>query len=285
MVDLHLSWRELAAGFGFVEGPVVMGDRLAFTSINRGKVYRLPIAGGSVEMLAETGGGPNGTTLGADGELWVAQNGGHVVPTKSAIACAPSIQRISADGKVSTVSASGFSAPNDCAFGPDGRLWFTDPAGSTEDTRPRPGKLWAMEVGSGKCEMILDGLAHPNGLAFGPDSDLLYIGETRRRRIIRLQRSTRGWREAGVFAEMPVGEPDGMAFDTQGRLWVAATKADAVIMFSPDGKEFMRAPIGSPSFPTNLCFGGPGHRTLLVTAPKGGRVLAAEIDVPGLPLL
>lgn len=283
--ELRLDWRELASGCGFTEGPVAHGDQLVFTSINRGRVYRVPIGGGQVVPVAETGGGPNGAAIDAQGRLWIAQNGGQVIPTRSAIASPPSIQRIDADGRVERIASDGLTAPNDCAFGPDGRLWFTDPSGSTQVEPPLPGKLWAMDVGSGHCELMLDKLAHPNGLAFSPDRESLLVGETRRQRILRLRCTPAGWREAGVFAQMPVGEPDGMAFDSKGRLWVAATGADALVVFDESGRHFATVPIGSPSFPTNVCFGGPQRRTLFVTAPKGGRVICAEVDTPGLPLI
>lgn len=283
--EINLLWRELAANCGFTEGPVARAGEVYFTSINRGAVYRVPMAGGVAVQFAEAGGGPNGMAMDTKGNLWVAQNGGKVIPTKSTIRCAPSIQIITPQGQISTPSSSGFAAPNDCAFGPDGRLWFTDPAGSTEDAQPAPGRLWAMDIGSGNCEMILEGLAHPNGLAFGQDGDTLYVGETRRKQIIRLNQSAQGWRHAGVYAEMPVGEPDGMAFDTAGNLWVAATKADAIVVIRAGGKSFRIAPLGGPTFPTNVCFGGADMRSLVVTAPKGGRVLCSEVEVPGLPLL
>lgn len=283
--ELRLEWREIAANHGFTEGPVAAGESVYFTSINRGMLYCVPLSGGTLEAAVETGGGPNGSALDARGNVWIAQNGGKVVPTKSKIECAPSIQRVH-DGRVSAVSSGRFSAPNDCAFGPDGRLWLTDPAGSTEDARSsaKPGRLWALDVASGELELILDGLAHPNGLAFGADPTELYVGETRRKQIIVLSKGGSGWRLRGIYADLPVGEPDGMAFDTAGRLWVAATKADALVIIEPGGKTFRTVPLG-PSFPTNLCFAGKDRTSLVITAPKGGRVLRASVDTAGLPLL
>ncbi len=280
---LDLGWRELAANCGFTEGPVAIGERIIFTSINRGTLYEANLARHGAKQLVETGGGPNGAALGADGSIWVAQNGGKVVPTRSALACAPSIQRVTPDGELMVVAQGKFSAPNDCAFGPDGRLWFTDSAGSTEDADPKPGRLWALDVSNGECELILEGLAHPNGLAFEADRETLYVGETRRRHIIKLAKTAEGWRHVGVYAELARGEPDGMALDQSGRLWVAATKADALVVIEPGGKNSKFVPLG-PSFPTNLCFAGPDLRSLVVTAPKGGRVLCATVEAPGLPL-
>ena len=185
MKEVVFDWTELAAGHGFLEGPVDCGNSVVFTSINRGLLYRVPLQGGAVTQVAETGGGPNGLAINRDGVLWVAQNGGYVVPSRSKLEAVPSIQRVTPDGRVSVAMGTGLLAPNDCAFGPDGRLWFTDPHGSTIGAERRPGALWALDTKSGEAEKILDGLAHPNGLVFGPAGDELFVGETHRGRIIR----------------------------------------------------------------------------------------------------
>lgn len=280
---LKLDWRELAANCGFTEGPAAAGERIFFTSVNRGLLYGADLTGSGAKPVVETGGGPNGAALDHEGNVWIAQNGGKVVPTKSALPCEPSIQRVAKDGSVTVRARGRFSAPNDCAFGPDGRLWFTDPAGSTEEVNAKPGRLWAHDVATGEIELILDGLAHPNGLAFGLDPDYLFLAETHRKRIIMLSKSREGWRHAGVYFELAVGEPDGMAFDRSGRLWVAAGKGDALVIIEAGGKGSQVALLG-PSFPTNLCFAGEDRRSLIVTAPKGGRLLCAMVDEPGLPL-
>src|SRR5262249_23466827 len=69
------SLRILADGLEFPEGPVLLGrDRIAFVQI-RGQRVSL-YEHGAVRTIAVTGGGPNGATLGADGALYVANNGG-----------------------------------------------------------------------------------------------------------------------------------------------------------------------------------------------------------------
>ncbi|MCH7511469.1 MAG: SMP-30/gluconolactonase/LRE family protein [Chloroflexi bacterium] len=55
-------------------------------------------------------------------------------------------------------------------------------------------------------------------------------------------------------------------------------------MFDADGRCVERLPCGESSLPTNCCFGGDDGRTLFVTDAGGGRVLAFELGVAGLPL-
>ncbi len=70
----------LAENIGFTEGPVWTTDgRLFVTSVSRGALYEGFLDGRPAVAAAETGGGPNGMTLGYDGQLWITQNGGDVM--------------------------------------------------------------------------------------------------------------------------------------------------------------------------------------------------------------
>src|SRR4051794_35750369 len=63
--------RELASGLEFPEGPVVLPDgSIAVCEIQGQRITRVD-AEGNKELIAETGGGPNGAQLGPDGKLYV----------------------------------------------------------------------------------------------------------------------------------------------------------------------------------------------------------------------
>src|SRR5437763_16748398 len=91
---------------------------------------------GTVSRLADLGGGPNGSTLGTDGAVYVANNGGlsaqgmeywHAPREFDGV-----VQRVEADGSVETVGGSlpgpAPHRPNDLCFAPDGSLLVTDRA-------------------------------------------------------------------------------------------------------------------------------------------------------------
>ena len=60
--------RELATGLEFPEGPVVMADGSCLVvEIHRGTLTRVPAGGGTPEIVADLGGGPNGAAIGPDG--------------------------------------------------------------------------------------------------------------------------------------------------------------------------------------------------------------------------
>ena len=51
-------------------------------------------------------------------------------------------------------------------------------------------------------------------------------------------------------------------------------------VLEPDGRERTSLRFDGPTFPTNLCFAGPAGDVLVVTAAKGGRVLALDLPTP-----
>src|ERR671921_836454 len=68
--------QEITSGLEFPEGPVAMADgSVIVTEIQGGRITRVA-PDGSKDVVAETGGGPNGSAIGPDGKLYVANNGG-----------------------------------------------------------------------------------------------------------------------------------------------------------------------------------------------------------------
>lgn len=65
----------IARGLDFPEGPAIGPDGRLYVAENRkGQVSR--IDDGEMVAFARTGGGPNGLAFGADGDLFVCNNGG-----------------------------------------------------------------------------------------------------------------------------------------------------------------------------------------------------------------
>lgn len=200
------------------------------------------------------------------------------------------IQRVWPDGRVellcSHVAASALYGPNNLAFGPDGRLYFTE-SGSEQDLRfdvRAPGRLYAVGAG-GDGEMLLElpGV-YPNGIAF--DSDCrLYWTESMAHRVCLLEDG-----KPATFCQLPDSHvPDGMAVAADGRLFVATTVSGGVTVLSPDGQVLEEVALGEHA--TNCAFDGA---TLYVTATRvpdieasqrTGTLWRVETDATGLPLL
>lgn len=270
--------QELYAGFGFAEGPVVLADgTIAFCDGTNGVV--LGFHEGRVRVIGEVGGAPNGLTLGADEALYVTQMGNvHGEPR-----VAPSIQRLALDGAVRIVATdrdgAAFVAPNDLAFGPDGRLYFTD-SGDVDHIEPAgPGRICA--ISDDGVEQILElEPCFANGIGFDADGRLIWT-ETATRRVCRLDEG-----RVVVVAVLPERHiPDGFAIAADGRLFVATLTSGGVTVLSPDGALVDHISVGAE--PTNCAFAGS---TLLVTAytpanePNSGHLLSVETDATGLSL-
>jgi gluconolactonase len=277
----------LASGLGFPEGPVVMGDgRIVLCDGNTGEL--LVYAAGTVSAYAHTGGSPWGALLGSDGAIYLTQGGN--VPGSGDTSAVSGIQRVGPDGSVellfSEVAGYPLYGPNDLAFGPDGRLWFTE-SGSEQDFRfdvRSPGRLFAVgPSGAGEMLAELPGV-YPNGIAFDA-RQRLYWTESMQHRVRRLEDG-----KPVTFCQLPgTHVPDGMAFAADGRLFVATTVSQGVTVVSPDGAVLEEIRLGEHA--TNCIFDGSD---LYVTATREADIEASqrtgtfwlvETDATGLDLI
>lgn len=279
------SPRTVAHGLGFTEGPLWTSDgRLLVASASRGVVYDVDLADGAVRVAVETGGGLTGLAEDREGSIWIAQ-GGPGFRSRSRIPVLPSLQRWrrSSRAAVEDVLQGGLDAPNDCAVGPDGLVWFTDPAGPAIGGTPRPGRVLVCDPATGTAAVAATELWFPNGLAFSPDGAHLYVAETAARRVRRFRVDGATLDAGEEFLHLPTGHPDGLAVDALGRLHVAAYGAADVVVADHTGAIVETIELAEGAMPTSVCFAGADLSTLVVTAARGGRVFAVPRDVPGAP--
>jgi gluconolactonase len=91
-----------------------------------------------------------------------------------------------------------------------------------------------------------------------------------------------------IFATLPRGNPDGLAVDERGRVWVAMGPGGGIARFTPGGA--LDTIVAVPaSFVAILALGGPDGRDLYVTTmddaehpERGGTVFRSRADAPGL---
>jgi gluconolactonase len=267
----------LASGLGFPEGPVVLPEgEVVFCDGNTGEL--LVWENGAVGTYAATGGSPWGAVLGTDGAIYVTQGGN--VPGSGDTSAIPGIQRVRRDGEAELLSSkvAGYTleGPNDLAFGPDGRLYFTDSEAE---------RLFAIDS-SGDGELLFERPGtYPNGIAFDAQKRL-YWTESMAHRVCCVDDGG----EPTTFAQLSDGHvPDGMAFAADGRLFVATTIKEGVTVLSPEGEVLEEIHLGEHA--TNCIFAGS---TLWVTATKVAEIEASqrtgtfwrvETDAAGLDLI
>jgi gluconolactonase len=264
----------VADGLAFPEGPVWVDGALYFVELGAGRIARWSERG--VERIAETGGGPNGAALGRDGALYVTQNGGMRAEHRAT----PAIQRVALSGAVETVTTAvaglTLEGPNDLAFGPDGRLYFTDPRGMSDPARnTRPGRVFAWDLTARKGELVVElAPVFPNGIAFDADGTLLFT-ESFSRRVMALRDG-----HPEVVIELPERHfPDGLCVGADGKLYVASTYAHCVTVI--DAGEIVERLMCGDGMATNCCFGGTD---LYVTESRHGTLWRFAAGAPGLSL-
>lgn len=290
----------VSTGFAYPEGPCFDATGVLYTVELAGGVVSRTIDG-QREVWVRPGGAPNGAAFGADGTLYFCNNGGNWGPNASTGMIAglggqPAlIQSVDPAGVIRTVADScdgrALNGPNDLVLDGLGGIWFTDPAwaprdpaGSAPASASPPGAV--RYVGADRVvTTVRNGLVFPNGIAITPEGDRLVVGETGTGDILVADLIAPGhvgdW---SVYARL--GEqsfPDGMCFDARGRLIVAGTGSGRLFVVGALGDVEREIPMDDRDL-TNVCFGGPGFRTLFVTQAETGRVVSIAWDCPGSPL-
>ncbi len=303
--------RMITDGLRFPEGPIAMDDgSVLLVEIERGTLSRVH-PDGTVEVVADCGGGPNGAAIGPDGAVYICNNGGFtwrrvdgmLLPGLQADDyVGGSIQRVDLDtGQVDVLyrECDGWplKGPNDLVFDRAGGFYFTDLGKGREREFDRGAIYYATPDGS-SIRTVVRPLITPNGVGLSPDEDRLYYAETMTGRV-------RYWAlaEPGVVAiEGPQlassagtpstllgvvpgdGRVDSLAVDSEGNVCVATLGTGAVTAFAPDGSLRAVVPVPGDPMVTNLCFGGPELSTAFITASAFGTLMAHEWHCPGLPL-
>ena len=149
---------------------------------------------------------------------------------------------------------------------------------------------------AGTVDVLDDDLRLSNGLAFSPDGGVLYSIDSLRHGVFRRSYDAATGRsgEREVVATFGDLEPDGMAVDDAGDLWVAVWGGGGIQRIRADGSEANFVEVG-PSHVTSLAFSGPGLDVAVVTtshlllddderrqSPNAGAVVTMALGVTGL---
>ena len=236
------------------ESPVVLGNtRIAFVQQVLGRVSLYDE--GRVATISQGPGSPNAVTLGSDGMLYVAQNGGVVGRWRSRTPCAPAVERISLGGSVETlandIAGVKLAAPNDLVFGPDGRLYFTDPGEPYDPSAAARHEPPLLHRSVGRRILLELEPSYTNGLAFTIEERLCWV-ESYERYVCLLVEGRRQRRLPAAGEHVP----DGLDVANDGRLFIATLTSHGITVISPDGKVIDHLYLDDDALPTNCCFEG-----------------------------
>jgi gluconolactonase len=252
-------------------------DGHAYAGGEAGQLYRFSLNGKQMEEVARV---PGGFLLGLAHDAH-----GNTYACDDRSAC---VHRITPDGAV-TVYANGNEAqrmrvPNYPVFDDTGNLYVSDSGG----WGARDGFIWKVAPG-GKAE-VWDRQANgfTNGMCLSADGRALYVVESSPPLVSRVEINAGG--SAGkrtIVIELPRQVPDGIAFDADGDLYISLynpniiyrlTGKGELITLYDDWEQLMLVA------PTNIAFGGPDMKTLIIASLCGWSVHTAAMPVAGLPL-
>ncbi|WP_245978622.1 SMP-30/gluconolactonase/LRE family protein [Stella humosa] len=226
--------RDIAIGNEFGPEHIAIGpDGKLYTAMTSGGLLRMDADGGNQEVFASTGGRVLGFAFDAQGRMIAAD-------------AMKGLLVIDADRRVG-VLANRVSAgdpiryANSVVVAPDGTIYFTDastrfaPAewGGTYEAsvldileQSASGRVLAFDPAAASTRVVAHGLSFANGIALSSDGRTLFVAETGRYRIWKIDTAARavdvhgGSPQARVLLDNLPGYPDNLMRGREGRIWV-----------------------------------------------------------------
>jgi gluconolactonase len=229
---------------------------------------------GTVELVLEYGGEPNGLKFDSAGSLVICDH--HLGLLRFDLVA----------GQLSSLcrgpEKEHFKGVNDLVFGRDGALYFTDQGGT--GMHDPSGRVYRLGP-DGDLRALVTNVPSPNGLVFNESETILYVAATRSSSIWMLPLTKAGGvTKAGIFARMPGGGPDGMAADVAGNIAVAHPSLGCVWLFNRKGIPTHRVLGPSGAHVTNIAYGGPDNDWLYYTDGTSFGIWRARMPHPGRAL-
>jgi gluconolactonase len=256
------EWQLVSEGHRHTDGPAVSATgEIYFTDPANNRIHKVGLDG-KVSTFAENTNGANGLMFGPDARLYAG-----LTRTRQIVA-------YDASGKPEVLAED--LPSNDLAVNVKGDLYVTDSANK---------KVWFLPKGA-KPRVVDEGIEFPNGVLFSPDQTLLYVSDYTGQLSWVFQIQPDGslaHKQKYFYVHMPDAATrsgaDGMAVDTDGRLYIATSLG--VQVFDQIGKchAIIPAPQHGSSL-SNVEFGGPNMDEMYVT--NGDKVFKRKTKVKGV---
>ena len=255
------GWELVSDGHRATDGPAVSpSGEMFFTDTPNSRIFRAT-PGGKPALFAENTNGANGMMFGPDGRLYAG-----ATRTKQLVA-------YDMTGKTELIAEN--VTINDLAINVKGDLYFTDSPGK---------KVWFLPKG-GTPRVVDDGIDNPNGVLFSPDQSLLYVSDYigQLSWVFQIQPDgSLAHKQRYFYVHVPDAAPrsgsDGMAVDTDGRVYIATPLG--VQVFDQIGKCHAIIPVPQKAPLSNVEFGGPNFDELYIT--NGDKVFKRKTKVKGV---
>jgi sugar lactone lactonase YvrE len=228
-------------------------DRKLYAAVLSGAILRMNADGSERSVLTRTGGRVLGFDFDAQGRLVAAD-------------AIKGLLRIAADGQVELL-ADKVSADdpiryaNSVVVAGDGRIYFTDAStrfaprewGGTFEAsvldileQSATGRVLTYDPRSRELQVVARGLSFANGIALSSDGQSLFVNETGRYRLWKIDTRARGLDlaqdspQAKVLLDNLPGYPDNLMRGREGRIWVGLAKPRNPVIDKMAGKPWLR---------------------------------------------
>lgn len=286
-----MTLTKVCEGLDFPEGPIAMADgSVILVEIRRQTLSRV-LPDGTITVIAELGGGPNGAAIGPDGMVYVCNNGGFIWTQEGGITrpvgtpedyVTGSIQRVDpATGAFETIydSCDGIPlrGPNDIVFDAEGGFYFTD-LGKSNSESVHHGAFYYAKADGSRITRVHAPMITPNGIGLSPDDKTVHVAETRTGRVWSFDLIA-----PGEIAPLPFDMPgrleatlpdyqllDSLAVQADGKICVATLMRGGISTVPVGGGPVTFFEVPGDPYITNICFGGEDMRDAWITASGTG---------------
>ena len=285
------------------EGVVVDKDNCVYGGGRNGVMYKVTPDGKVSELATLPSGSiPNGVTMDRNGDLVYCDLG------KEAVV------RVTQSGKVSMVAHRvgdlHLSLPNFATYDAEGNLYVSNSSTNNINNvlddliNPSPRGALGVVRKNGKSEVVASGVFLANGTAIDPKEEAVFVLESTRFDCLRIAIKKDGtYGKPEVYSKDFPAIPDGMAFDTDGDLYITLPgkakrpedppkgkillPTNQILKVDKSGKWTML--IDDPKserldHPTNCAFGGPGLQDLYFANLEGEHFSRVHTNFHGHPL-
>jgi sugar lactone lactonase YvrE len=241
-----------------------------------GEIFRIAADGSAIELMASTGGFTLGLAFDQSGRLYTCDLK-HAAVFRFDTASGALEQFATGDGSAR------MRVPNVPVVDVQRNCLYVSDSYHFQESGPG---VWRFDLDTGASALWYDRpLRFANGMALSADRATLYVAETFARRVVRIPIGPDGGAGgAEPFVTDVPALPDGLAFDVDGRLYIACYEPSRVYRADTDGR--LDLLIDDPEahtlcHPTNCAFRG----TELFNSNLGRwHITRTDVGAEGLPL-
>ena len=246
--------RTIAVGDEFGPEHIAIGpDGELYAAMTSGNLLRMDPDGGNQAVFANTGGRVLGFDFDAGGRMIAADAMKGLLAITADAHVSVLTDRVSPDDPIRYA--------NSVVVAPDGTIYFTDASGCFSPTewggtleasvldileQAATGRVLAHDPTTRKTRILAHGLSFANGIALSADGHTLFVNETGRYRVWKIDGRASGLDvqsgspQAKVLLENLPGYPDNLMRGRDGRIWVGLFKPRNPAADSLAEKPFLR---------------------------------------------